>query len=133
MGDPEVWECERRLWLDCDSFYREHVAPDALFVLPLVGLVDRAAALAAASKAPRWTQLSFSRQRSNLASPDTAVLAYDAHAETASSAHAYHACCSSTYVRMRRSWMLVAHQQSAFAAFAEPLCERSALSLFFAD
>ena len=123
MVENEVWECERRFWLDRDNFYDERVAPDALLVfLP----ID-------ARHAHTWTDLAFSRQRSNFAVSDTAVLAYEAHAEAASLAHTYHACCSSTYVRVRRAWMLVAHQRWALASLERQLTERSALSLFFGE
>src|SRR4051812_13254448 len=130
MADHEVWDCERQLWLDSDKFYKEHVAPDAVLVLPIVGIVDRAAGLAWARKAPRWTDVAFSNRIFSYAA-ETAVLAYEAHAEAAKIAHTYSACCSSTYVRVRESWMLVAHQQSALESFEQQLTERCALSVFF--
>jgi len=54
-----------------------------------------------------------------------------AYAEAAKPAQTYYACCSSTYVRRRESWMLVAHQQSALANIEQQLTERSALGVFF--
>lgn len=130
MADHEVWDCERRLWLDSGTFYKEQVAPDAVLVLPVVGIVDRAAGLARARKAPRWTHLTFSNRIFSCAA-ETAVLAYEAHAEAARPAQTYYACCSSTYVRMRHSWMLIAHQQSEIANVEQQLTERGALSVFF--
>jgi hypothetical protein len=130
MADHEVWDCERRFWLDSGNFYKEHVAPDAVLVFPIVGIVDRAAALAWTRKAPRWTNVAFSNRIFSYAA-ETAVLAYEAHAEAAKAAQTYSACCSSTYVRVRESWMLVAHQQSALAHAEEQLTERGALSVFF--
>ncbi len=119
MDDHEVWECERRFWLDTSNFHRERVAPNALIVR-------------AARNHPRWTSVTFSEQRSSFPSVDTALLAYEARAEAACSTHSYHACCSSTYIRVRRSWMLMAHQQSAVAPFGGQLTESGALNLFFA-
>ncbi|HXS89067.1 MAG TPA: hypothetical protein VN705_06950 [Steroidobacteraceae bacterium] len=130
MADHEVWDCERRFWLDGSNFYKEHVAPDAVLVLPVIGIVDRAAGLAWARKAPRWNHLTFSNRIFSLAA-ETAVLAYEAYAEAAKPAQTYYACCSSTYVRRRESWMLVAHQQSALANIEQQLTERSALGVFF--
>jgi hypothetical protein len=130
MADHEVWDCERQFWLDSGKFYKEHVAPDAVLVFPIVGIVDRAAGLAWARKAPRWTDVAFSNRIFSCAA-ETAVLAYEAHAEAAKVAHTYSACCSSTYVRVRSSWMLVAHQQSALENFEQQLTERCALSVFF--
>jgi hypothetical protein len=130
MANHEVWDCERRFWLDSGNFYKEQVAPDAVLVFPIVGIVDRAAGLAWTRKAPRWTQVEFSNRIFSYAA-ETAVLAYEAHAEAAKAAHAYYACCSSTYIRVRESWMLVAHQQSALADFEQQLTERGALSVFF--
>ena len=117
-GDLEVWECERRFWLDTSNFYKQHVASDALILLPI-------------RKTPRWTDVTFSDQRSTFPSLDTALLAYKARAEAGCPDHAYQACCSSTYVRVRKSWMLVAHQESALGSQQE-LTERGALNLFYA-
>jgi hypothetical protein len=119
MVEHEVWECERRLWLDTTQFYKEHVAPGAL--------VDQAA-----RKHPCWTSVSFSDRRSSFPSVDTALLAYRARAEGESSTQSLQACCSSTYVRVRRSWMLVAHQRSVVGREHE-LSANGALQLFFAD
>jgi hypothetical protein len=99
-------------------------------VFPIVGIVDRAAGLAWARNAPRWTHVAFSNRIFSCAA-QTAVLAYEAHAKAAKAAHTYYACCSSTYVRVRESWMLVAHQQSALADIEQQLTERGALSVFF--
>jgi hypothetical protein len=118
MVEHEVWECERRLWLDTHNFCREQVAPDAL--------IDTATC-----KLPCWSTVSFSSRRSSFPSVDTALLAYQAHAEAASSTQIFQACCSSTYVRVRRSWMLVAHQRSSLAPEAG-LTETGALNLFLA-
>jgi hypothetical protein len=118
-GDLEVWECERRFWLDTSNFYKQHVAPDALILLPI-------------RKAPRWTDITFSEQRSTFPSVDTVLLAYKARAEAGCADHAYQACCSSTYVRVRKSWMLVAHQESALGS-QQDLSERGALSVFFGE
>jgi hypothetical protein len=130
MADHEVWDCERRFWLDSGNFYKEHVASDAVLVFPAVGIVGRAAGLAWARRAPRWTHLAFSNRIFSCAA-ETAVLAYEAHAEATKPPHTYHACCSSTYIRMRQSWMLIAHQQSALASFEQQLTERGALAVFF--
>ena len=119
-GDHEVWECERRFWLDRSNFYKQHVAPDALILIP-----NR--------KAPRWTDVTFLDRRSSFPSIDTALLAYKASAEAACLDHAYQACCSSTYVRVRKSWMLVAHQESAVGGSEQGLSERGALSVFFRE
>lgn len=118
-GDLEVWECERRFWLDTSNFYKQHVAPDALILLPI-------------RKSPCWTDVRFSDQRSSFPSVDTALLAYKASAAAECLDHAYQACCSSTYVRVRKSWMLVAHQESALDGEQE-LSERGALSVFFGE
>ena len=130
MAEHEVWDCERRFWLDRGTFYKEHVAPDAVLVFPIVGIVDRAAGLAWARKAPRWSHVAFSNRISSVAA-GTAVLAYEAHAEAAKSTDTYSACCSSTYIRVRESWMLVAHQQSALENSEQQLTERGALEVFF--
>lgn len=121
MVDDELWVCERKFWLDGANFHKERVAPDALLLLP------------AARGIPRWFDVKFSRRHSLLAAADTAVLAYVARAEDGCAAQPYYAHCSSTYVRVRRSWMLAAHQQCAVENPDDALTERGALALFFAD
>lgn len=121
MVDDELWVCEREFWLDSAGFCRERVAPDALLLLPK------------ARSFARWLEVTFSRRHSLLAAADTAVLAYVARAESGSAEEPYYAHCSSTYVRVRRAWMLAAHQQCAVADPAQMLTERGALALFFGD
>ena len=77
-----------------------------------------------------FTSVTFSNRISSFAA-ETAVLAYEAHAEAARSAHTYYACCSSTYIRVREAWMLIAHQQSTLANLEQQLTERGALEVFF--
>ena len=133
MVDDELWVCERRFWLDSTNFYRECVVQDALLVLPAPhGILDRRAGMEAVRTAPRWLDVTFSRQQSLRATNDTAVLAYAARADNGNPEQLYYAYCSSTYVRARRSWMLVAHQQGAITDPDQELTGRGALKLFFA-
>ena len=132
MVDDELWVCERRFWLDSANFYRESVVKDALLVLPAPrGILDRRAGMEAVRTAPSWLDVTFSRQHSLRATQDAAVLAYAVRADNGSPEQLYYAYCSSTYVRVRASWMLVAHQRSAITDPDQELTEHGALNLFF--
>lgn len=132
--DDELWVCERRFWLDSANFYKECVVQDALLVLPAPrGILDRRAGMEAVRNAPRWLDVTFSCQHSLRATEDAAVLAYAARADNGSPEQLYYAYCSSTYVRARQSWMLVAHQRSAIADPDQELTASGALKLFFAS
>lgn len=131
MRDDELWRAERRLWLDSVAFFEECVGPDAMFVLP-GGIVGRREALATARSAPPWRRVSLSAQRLTHPREDIAVLAYEACANGAERRWAYNACCSSTYVRARNSWLLTAHQQADMQPRSLFLTELGALELFFA-
>jgi hypothetical protein len=122
-----LWEHEQRLWQDTSSFCREHLSPNAL--LTLWGMpLDRAAGAEALRKEPRWTNLTFSGQRALRVSTQTAVIAYVAEAKTEYSASVSH--CSSTYVLVRGSWLLVAHQRDDVQLWDDRRAQLEALSLF---
>lgn len=131
MRDDGLWRSEQRLWLDSVAFVTECVGPDALFVLP-AGIVDRSAYLAAARKTLLWSSLSLLNQRSMHLSEDTTVLAYEAHAARSGCDIPYRAYCSSTYVRTRVSWLLMAHHRTERTEHRPCLTETGALNLFFA-
>jgi uncharacterized protein DUF4440 len=131
MRHDEVWRKEQRLWLDSVAFFEECAAPDALLVCS-VGIVDRRAGLAAARRALPWSHVSLSNQRAMPMGEETTVLAYEARATRSQRGAPYVACCSSTYVRVRGSWLLIAHHRTDTAESRPWLTELGALQLFFA-
>lgn len=131
MRDDQIWRKEQRLWLDTAAFFEECVGPDALLVLPR-GVIDRRAGVAVARWMLPWADVKLSNQRSIRLNADTAILAYEAHAERAQADAPYRACCSSTYVRARGSWLLMAHHRTDMTEHPPSLTELDALRLFFA-
>ena len=72
----------------------------------------------------------FSAQRAHRVSTETAVIAYVAEASVEGNETAYVAHCSSTYVRVRGSWLLVAHQRDDVQLWTDRRAQLAALSLF---
>jgi hypothetical protein len=131
MREDELWRAEQMLWLDSVAFLKERVGPDALFVLP-AAIVDRRACLAAARKVLPWSSVRLLNRRFMHLSEDTTVLAYEAQAVRSGCDIPYGAYCSSTYVRTRGSWSLIAHHRTERTEHAPCLTETGALNLFFA-
>jgi len=124
-----LWDYEQRLWADAANFCREHLSPNAL--LTLSGRTfDRAAGAEALRNTPRWSSLTFFAQRALRASAGTAVIAYVAEVNVEGAETAYTAHCSSTYVHVRGSWLLVAHQRDDLKLWTEQRAQLEALSLF---
>lgn len=108
-----LWNLERAFWLGGVDVYQDHLAADALMVFPApVGVLDRAATLAAIEAAPRWRSALFSAQRTLQPAADVFILCYAVHAKRDDAQPGYAALCSSTYVRQGEQWRLVLHQQT---------------------
>lgn len=112
MSETDLWESERRFWLEGASHFRAVMAPDCLMVFPApTGILTGAAIIDALQDAPRWQSVEMSEQAA--ARADAAVaLAYRALARRGPDESAYLAYCSSTYVKTAEGWRLVQHQQT---------------------
>jgi hypothetical protein len=108
----DLWQIERRLWLEGVEAYREHMSETCLMVFGPMGIMRGEQILKTLEGAPRWAELRISDETTAAPSSDVRVLAYKADAERAG-AEPYHAYCSSTYVKGGRGWQLVQHQQTA--------------------
>jgi hypothetical protein len=107
----DLWQIERRLWLEGEAAYREHMAETCVMVFGHVGILSDKQILKSLEGVPRWSDVSFSGEVTAAAANDVRVLAYRA-AAWRDGAEPYSAYCSSTYVRGRRGWQLVQHQQT---------------------
>lgn len=97
-----LWEHEQRLWVDTANFCRQHLSANAL--LTLWGCAfDRALGAEALHEASRWTDVT-----------QTPCVAP----------------CSSTYVRVCGTWLLVAHQRDDVQLWSDRRAQLDELSLF---
>ncbi|RXZ66074.1 nuclear transport factor 2 family protein [Pelagerythrobacter rhizovicinus] len=111
ITDDNLWQAERRLWMEGAAAYDELVAPDCVMVFPGIGTMDRAGAIAGIENAPRWQELDISETRLVRFGKDVAVLAYRAEARRGDDP-AYTCHCSSTYRGADAGWHLIQHQQT---------------------
>jgi len=107
----DLWQNERRLWLDGAAAYRTHMASQCLMAFGPMGAMTNADILASLEHAPRWSSVAFTRQTTIEPRSDTAVLCYEAEAERPDSPP-YRALCTSTYLRETDGWKVVQHQQT---------------------
>lgn len=124
-----LWEHEQRLWVDTANFCRQHLSANAL--LTLWGCAfDRALGAEALHEASRWTDVTFSAQRALHVSADMAVIGYVAEMKMEDTQTPCVAHCSSTYVRVCGTWLLVAHQRDDVQLWSDRRAQLDALSLF---
>lgn len=113
MEHEQLWALERNFWQGGTDVFDQCLAPQVLMVFPSpAGIMDRGAIMDSISKAPRWTDVTFSNQRAIAPAEDVVVLAYDARAHRDVGESEYRAHCSSTFIRMSGEWKLVGHQQA---------------------
>ncbi len=106
----ELWQLEKRFWLDGVEVYEKLLAPGALMIFAGIGIMSRAAIIDSLRHAPRWTRLDITEPRT--AETEAAiVLAYRAEARRGDE-EPYRAHCSSTYIGGPQGWLLLAHQQT---------------------
>lgn len=92
------------------QFYEGLMAEDGLMVFP--GLVmGRTQALDAIANAPPWAAFELAGVHVIEATPDSAIVTYQANAQRTGEPE-YRALMSSAYVRRQGRWRLVLHQQT---------------------
>ena len=107
----ELWDIERRLWLEGENFFAEHMTEDAVMVFPEpVGILRGDAILQGLRGAPRWTSVDAANLEA-VKRRDLAVLAKRAFGKSEGRAP-YEALCMSTYERRRGDWRIAGHQQT---------------------
>lgn len=93
------------------EYYREHMAPDGLFVLP-VGILDKDETVAAIERAVSWTEFELHDVRTIDLGDDEAAVCYRAEAFRENGSSGYSALISSVYTRLGGKWKLSLHQQT---------------------
>lgn len=112
MTDDELWDSERRFWLEGAPHFRAMMAPGCVMVFPApVGVMTGDAILDAVAQMPRWADVTISETTLSRISPDVVVLAYFAEGQRDGQA-SYRTYCSSTYHRTADGWRLVQHQHT---------------------
>jgi hypothetical protein len=114
LDAPVHWALEREFWTGGAAFYEQHLAADCLMAFaPPAGVMTRDQIVQSIAQAPRWRQVTFTRQRLLSLSDTAVILVYNAAAQREGESSTYHATISSTYRRRNSTWELVFHQQSA--------------------
>jgi hypothetical protein len=96
------------------EFYEREMVDEALMVLPMPVVLDKAAAVAAMAQSPPWAGFRIEEPRLVRLGPDCATLIYRATAQREGSPP-YRALMTSTYVRRGGAWKLALHQQTPLA------------------
>jgi|SRR3954451_6516733 hypothetical protein len=104
---------EQRFWNAAGNAtrYEEHLAADAVHVLPGMGIVDRRTVLAEVARAQPWSRFSISEPEVVDLGHDAAALVYRCHAARPGGRD-YHAAVASVYRREGDDWLLAVHQQT---------------------
>jgi hypothetical protein len=108
-------EAEREGWValtttEGGSYYREHLAADALMAFPF-GVIDREQAIEAMESAPPWAEFEMRDPRVVALTEGSGVVVYSVVARR-DGQEPYSAVVSSTYVLRNGAWKLAFHQQT---------------------
>lgn len=107
----ELWQIERRLWLDGADFFADHMADDALMVFPdPVGILEGEAIVEGLRHAPRWSSVDMEEQ-TTVERDGGVILAYRATGQR-NGQEPYKAFCMSVYEPKAGGWRITAHQQT---------------------
>lgn len=93
------------------DYYREHMAPHGLCVLP-AGVLDKDETVAAIGEAEPWADFEVRDVKILDLGDDEAALCYKAEAARKNHPSAYTALVSSVYTRLHGKWKLSLHQQT---------------------
>lgn len=106
--EREGWEALRAG--DGARFYHDVMAGDGLMVFP-GSVMDRTQALEAIGNAPPWATFELSNVCVIEATPDSAIVTYQAKAQRAGEPE-YRALMSTAYAHRNGRWQLILHQQT---------------------
>lgn len=77
MDKDKLMEIEKGFWHEGGDYYEEYISDDALFVFPGMRL-NKEDGVASADKAPRWEDLTISKEKLIKVSSKAAILTYHA-------------------------------------------------------
>jgi hypothetical protein len=107
----QLWERERGFWTGGTEYYARHLSADVMIVFPGV-VLDRRAVIEAVSAAPRWTTVTFAKQRALVLSDDVVLFNYHATAHRETPPSPFHTLVTSVYVRRAGAWLLAFQRQT---------------------
>lgn len=108
----DIWNSERRLWLEGTGAYEELMASDCVMAFGPMGAMGRDEVLESLREAPRWTDVVMTDKAKAVPAENVAVIAYHVRSKRPG-AEPYEALCTSTYVRIDGQWMIAQHQQTS--------------------
>ncbi len=113
VDSDDLVELEQRFWRAAGGrpAYEQHLAADALHVLPGMGVVSRDDALAGVEAASPWESWTIDDPHVVKLADDASALVYTTRARRAS-APAYRAAVTSVYRHTDAGWELVVHAQT---------------------
>ncbi len=112
MRATDLITVERGFWLQGGAYFLANAMPQSYFLLPEpVGLTGLDGALRRVASGSRWARVDILDARVEALTEDSVVLVYRARAYREDE-RPYHALVSSSYVRFKRRWRLVHHQQT---------------------
>jgi uncharacterized protein (TIGR02246 family) len=114
MGDiDDIGKLERSFWSAAGDAerYAADLAPDAIHVLPGLGVVSRAQVLEGVAGAQPWEAFTMRDTQIEWLDEDVVALVYTASARCAGRAP-YRAAITSVYRRCDGRWQLALHQQT---------------------
>ena len=109
-AEQELLEIEHALATGGGDEYREHLADDAIVIIPAQAL-DKGETVAAMERSPGWDEVEISEPHVRQIRDDAAVLTYSFRGRRGTD-QAYGALMSSAYARDNGTWKLVLHQQT---------------------
>jgi hypothetical protein len=119
MDDSQVWETERRLWLEGADVYGELLDPECLMAFPGMGVMRADDVLKSLESAPRWKSVEMIDRAVGRPGDSVLVLGYAAVGHR-DGAPPYRCLCTSTYRCDGSAWKLIQHQQTPATAPEAP-------------
>ncbi len=108
--EQELLEIEHALATGGGDEYREHLADDAIVIIPAEAL-DKSETVAAMERSPGWDEVEISQTHLRQVGDGGAVLTYSFRGRRGDD-QAYGALMSSAYSKDDGTWKLVLHQQT---------------------
>lgn len=110
-AEEDMWQIERRLWLDGPSFYAGTMDEACIMAFDRMGVMKAKAVLDSLQLAPRWEDVDMTEKAIGRGGGGVIVLGYRAQAWR-DDADRYACYCTSTYRKDGDRWLLIQHQQT---------------------
>lgn len=106
----DLWEQERRLWLEGAEAFEALLAPGAVMLFPGVGILRDAQIVEGLKAAPCWNSVEMT-DRTEIEAEGSLTIAYRAEGRREGEP-LYRALCSSTWIARPEGWRIALHQQT---------------------